>query len=89
VSALPVMRMCSLAGLNATARMSESCAWFLTDGSCGDLVSHLRYTIISHRVDTSKDNTDIISILSSPTEAKTFSLVACQSTSYLISGSVI
>ena len=41
LSALPVTSRCSVAGLNATARISESWAWTFSLGSVGVLVSHL------------------------------------------------
>jgi hypothetical protein len=42
LSALPVTSRCSVAGLNATARISESWAWTFSLGSVGVLVSHLK-----------------------------------------------
>ena len=41
LSALPVTKRCSVAGLKATDKISASWAWILSLGSSGDLVSQL------------------------------------------------
>lgn len=54
LSALPVTRRCSAAGLKDTARISLSWAWILVDASVGALVSQLE--IIQVRLEINRKN---------------------------------